>query len=481
MNPHQAPARPRARLRPQQTDAGRLQQRLLTWGLNAIFFICGICAWTFKLKGNGSAEGGLLPYSPLQMLIPLLGLATLPWVLALHRGRIPRLAVPRLSAACFLAGPVLIILGVAMHLRGDASKDALLYIIRWMMPVSFLFFYAVARRHGASPLALVLGLAGGAVVTAFAVQLNRSAGINLLLTTPYGGRDAGYLNHPNQYGILCSTTAPVILYFLHTRRRLLGSTWLPRLGAILLLLVYLLCLFQNLSKTNIALFLLTLFFGSLALALNNPRKVVGTMGLALGLAVFLACTVGLALDALQSVSPRAVNTLEAAFFNPAEAKSVEQREVVWDAAVSSIKARPLTGLGPGKAFNVLGLDHAHNLLLQSYLDAGLPGFLGICLVVLGVFWRTAELLRAEFSRRGELADVRMLRLLSSLAAVTYILANMMSDSFSAATMPSFLFFAVIAFSPESETAPPAPGSPQPPAAGRRRSLHAGRMTEADAV
>lgn len=465
-----APARSHAR----PTEAAQLQQFLVRHIFHAILFVCGNCAWVFKLKGDGSSEGGLLPYSPLQVLIPLLGMAALPCLLARYRG-LPPLVAPKLSAAWLALGMALIIAGAAQHLRGGIAKEAALYMVRWLLPAGFLVFYTVSRSTGAAPLALLLGLVCGACVSAVSVAAVQYLGAPLPVSLPIVSRWSGYLNHPNQYGILCSTTAPVILYLYHSRRRLLRCT------APLLLPVYLLCLYQNLSKTNIVLFFFALFIGSLALALKNPRKLVGTIGLALGLAIFLACTVGFALDALRDVSPKAEKTLEDALFNPSEAKSVDSRAEVWETAVRSIKAHPITGLGPGQAFNVLGLDHAHNLLLQLYLDAGLPGFLGACLVILGVFWRAAELLRAEIFARGEITDERMLRLLSSLATVIYILANSMSDSFSTATMPSFLFFAVLAFSPESDGQPQTLISSRRAGDGLRRSPHAGRLTSADAV
>lgn len=439
-----------------QSDAARLQQSLVRLGLNTILFVCGLCAWVFKLKGDGSVEGGLLPYSPLQVLIPLLGIAAVPWLLIWYGGRLPHLLVRRPSSVWLGLGIVLIVLGTAVHLRGGGAKDAALFIMRWLLPVGFLLFFAVTRTQRVSPLALLLGLAGGAVLSAVSVEAYRSLGISLPVSAPMAGRYGGYLSHPNQYGILCSTTAGIIIFFYHSRHR-----WL-RAGALLLPPVYLLCLFQNLSKTNIVLFFLSLFLCSLAVSLKNPRKLLATFALAAGLTLFLALTIGLAFNSLRDVSPKAAKVLEDAFFNPAEAKSVDSREVIWETAIRHIKEHPFVGLGPGKSPDALGIDHAHNVLLQLYLDAGLTGFIGICFVILAVFWRNAELLWAEITAREEIDDVRMLRLVSGISMIIYLLANAMSDCFSTATMPAFMFFAALAFAAE----PPPAASPARRGGGR---------------
>ena len=226
--------------------------------------------------------------------------------------------------------------------------------------------------------------------------------------------------------------------------------------SLLLLPVWLVCLFQNLSKTNIPLFCVALLAGSLALALKNPRKLLGTFALVLGIAVFVASTATFALDTIQTISPKGMRTLEDAFLNPTESKTVDQRGVIWDTAINYLKDHPVVGLGPGKSLELLGIEHAHNALLQSFLDGGLPGFLGLCCVIIGVFLRVGELLRAEYFAAGKITDERMLPLLSSLGAATYVCANMMSDCFSTATMPAFIFFAVFAFSAAAEAPREAP-------------------------
>lgn len=439
---------PSARLRRgmHMSESARLQQQLLRFGLHAALFLCGLCAWIFKLKGDGSSEGGMLPYSPLQMLIPLLGMAALLWLACLCGGGLPRLTVRTPSARCLQIGIGLIVLGAALHLRGGGAKEAALFIVRWMLPMGFLLFFTLARLYGASPLALLLGLVGGAVLTALSVEAVRQFGVGLPISAGDLGRDSGYLNGPNQYGILCSTTSPILLFFYHSRWR-----WL-RIGSLLLLPLYLLCLFQNLSKTNIILFFLTLLAGSLALSIRNPRKLAATAALAMGVAVFLALTLGVAMSALSDISPKAAKTLEDAAFNPTEARSLDTREEVWNGALEIIRAHPITGLGPGKTLDALGIPHAHNMFLQLYIDAGFAGLVGMLFVTFAVLWRTSELLSEEFRRRTPTTDAQLLQLLSSLALVTYVCANSMSDSFSTATMPVFMFFAALAFSPAKNAA-----------------------------
>jgi len=445
-------------------SAQQLQQQLLRFGLHGTLFLCGLCAWIFKLKGDGSAEGGLLPYSPLQMLIPLLGMLALLWLACIYGGGLPRLTTGTPSARCLQIGIGLMVLGASLHLRGSGGKEAALFIVRWLLPPAFLLFYVLTRYYRASPVALLLGLAGGAVLSALSVEAVRNAGVGFPISAPVAGRYGGYLNHPNQYGILCSVTAPILLFFYHSRSRL------AHLASVFLLPVYLLCLFQNLSKTNIFLFFVALVAGSLALSLKNPRKLLGTLAMTVGLAVFLVLIAGLAMNTLNDYSPKAAKTLENALLDPTEARSVDSRQEVWDTALHIIRDRPLFGLGPGKSLDALGIAHAHNMLLQAYLDAGLAGFVGMCLVVLGILGRAVELLRAELRSRGEISDEQRLRLLSGLALVIYLFANSMSDSFSTATMPVFMFFAAITFAPEkTDASDPESNAPSAiPLRGERR-------------
>jgi hypothetical protein len=80
-----------------------------------------------------------------------------------------------------------------------------------------------------------------------------------------------------------------------------------------------------------------------------------------------------------------------------------------------------------------------------YLDGGLPGAVGVVLVVLGVFWRGLQLIGQGMNRRHVLDDERVMRTLSGVAIMIYVIANTMSDSFGTATMPVFVTFAAFAF------------------------------------
>lgn len=43
---------------------------LLRFTIGLTFFLCGLLVWVFKLKGSRDDEDGLLPFSPLQVLLP---------------------------------------------------------------------------------------------------------------------------------------------------------------------------------------------------------------------------------------------------------------------------------------------------------------------------------------------------------------------------------------------------------------------------
>ena len=135
---------------PALPDAVRLQRLFVRHGFNAMLFLCGVFAWVFKLKGDGSAEGGMLPFSPLQVLLPLLGLLSLVAFLTRSGGKFPQLLVAKRSALLFSLGVALIIFGAALHLRGGLPKETVMHIIRWLLPACFLLFYTLAREQGGS-------------------------------------------------------------------------------------------------------------------------------------------------------------------------------------------------------------------------------------------------------------------------------------------------------------------------------------------
>ena len=180
-------------------------------------FSCGFFAWIFKPR-YGFFGDPIIPYSPLQVGLPLLGVGAVIYILLATRTVAFRLLRPSISSALLLTGIGLVILGASVHIRpGPDSSEAFMFLFRWLLPFFALAFLLLTRLAGVSAQPLLLGFLAGAAFSAVAVELKR-LGLELPVSQTTAGRFGAFLNHPNQYGILISTTAPLIVYYVHQPR-----------------------------------------------------------------------------------------------------------------------------------------------------------------------------------------------------------------------------------------------------------------------
>lgn len=376
--------------------------------------------------------------TPLQALIPLAGLCALAVILLQYGSRIPRIIRPSSGSSWLLLGCGFILLGAGVHLQGgDLAKDTVVFLSRWSMPFFFLLLIWILMRLGGTIPAIFYGLIAGAALSVLGVILAR-AGLNLPAGLMGEGRASGFTGHPNQYGIIASGTAPFLVYFLRSSRRSEQVFGVVGLG------LYVLVLFQALSKTNLILFPLALILTFLASSLNRRGAFLHSLFLVAMLAGVLGTLAVLGLGVARELAPREMQTVEKTFEDPLNAKTIQQREDVWEEVFESLKKHPIIGLGPGWSENNLVLTHAHNLYVQMYVDAGLAGFVGILCVTLAVLLRSWEALRTR--RSGEdIADDGRIQVMASVALVVSLLGNSMSSSLTIGTMTVFVVLLGIAF------------------------------------
>ena len=420
------------------------------------FFLCGLFIWIFKLKGSRNEDEGLLPFSPMQVLLPLLGVTCLAVLLLQGRGRLALPMVRGGPTLFFCAGITCICLGALPHVANATyGREAAFFIARWMMPFMYFCFFLLARRLGVPWRPLLYGIALGALLSVIAVELARYG-----LPIPVRRDDArfgAFLSHPNQYGIVVSVTTPLIVFFLRSRRlgeKLLGLAMIP---------LYLLCLFQSLSKTNIILFFLALTASALLLVARDPRKLAGMLVALALLAAGMVAAGFVGLEIIYQLAPRNAKYFEDAVLNTSESRALVSREEIWEDAIDHIRSHPYLGLGPGRTHDELLNTHAHNLFLQMWLDAGVAGEAGLLLVVFSVLWRAGQVIRPALQRGGTPTDEQVMQMLAGVAIVDYVIANSLSDSFSTATMPVFVLFAAFAFCLKPAPRPPALAAAPPPA------------------
>ncbi len=404
-------------------------------------FAVGFFSWMFKGRRGGSTEGNeLLPFSPLQILIPLLGIFALAVFIMGTRGHFPKVFESTVASWLFSLGILIICVGAIVHIgNGTYRKEAIMYIVRWMMPFAFLLFLTLAQKYEVGWRPLAYGLAVGVFMSIVVVEAYRAGMTWLPVDRKTEGRFGGLFSHPNQYGIAFATTAcvPVCLWMSRVAKL--------RLLAVVMLPLYLVTIFQHMSKTNIILFGVCIFACFVVLSLHSTAKTVATLGTSIAAAAIAAILGYFALELMFQFAPKDAQVISNAVFNPGEVRSMDVREDVWDEAWRYVQSNPYMGYGPGWASENLMRNHAHNLFLQMEIDTGIVGTVGMALLVLGCLWRFCELVGQAFRAPSRMSESFLMRLCSGVAVIIYIAGNALSDSFGTATIPLFCVFASYAF------------------------------------
>lgn len=411
------------------------------WIIWFSMFLVGVFAWMFKGRRGGSTEGNeLLPFSPLQILIPLLGVLALAVFIMSTRGHFPKIFEPSVASWLFGLGILIICVGAVVHIgNAEYRREAVMYIVRWMMPLAFLMFLTLAQKYEIGWRPLAYGLACGVFMSVVIVEAYRAGVTWLPVDRKTEGRFGGLFSHPNQYGIAAATTSCVLVCLWKS------GVWKLRVLAAIMTPLYLGTLLQSMSKTNIVLFALCVFFCVLVLSLHSVAKTVAAIGISVA-AVAIAAVLGyFALELMFQFAPKDAQLISDAIFDPGGVKSMDVREDVWDEAWRYVKSNPWMGYGPGWASDNLEKNHAHNLFLQMEIDTGVIGTFGMILLVLGCLGRALELVGQAFRAPSRMSESFLMRLCSIVSVVIYISGNAMSDSFGTATIPSFCIFASYAF------------------------------------
>ena len=337
-------------------------------------------------------------------------------------------------AACLLVWSVLSLYGAPQPLRGAR------YILS--LTGAFAFYVLIGgaitqRRVETFVDLLAVGLATTCVLSLLAYE------IGPLRSMIFGTSDraAGLFKNPNQFGIAISTTLPGVLALILATRR-----WRRRRILIAALLV--LGLVASGSKTNLLLAWATTVTMLVAHAIVTRRGAAR----ARLILVYLACAIGFAvlgIAALSVLNPRALLILERFFSPEGEVESLYTRSLLWTYSFEQVQADPFLGEGAGQNIDIFyraaDVSHSHNVLLDYMRTLGVPGLVGITIMIgTVVLLCVMSMWAAVFLRRGH-AFGRLVCFGASLAALSYTASNMTSDSFGPSTSLFFWFFAFLAF------------------------------------
>lgn len=309
------------------------------------------------------------------------------------------------------------------------------------------------RRVGLYVEVLAMGLAATAVVSLLAYEVQ---GLHDII---FKGTDraAGFFKNPNQFGMAISTTMPAVMALALAERQ-------RRPLRVACLILMFLGLLASGSKTNLILAwasVLAVVCGHSWIFHTGARR-FGMLALSL---VGSLAVAGSGVLVLTILNPRALAILSEFFGGEGQVDSLLTRNFLWTYSLDQFLAHPVLGQGAGQPIDIFyreaDVAHSHNVLLDYMRTLGAPGLLAVGVMigtVAAVCLQSAG--RALRSASGAPAD-RLICLGLSLGSLTYVVANMSSDSFGPSTSPIFWVFAYLSFAARNLMRPlPAPVIPR---------------------
>lgn len=254
-------------------------------------------------------------------------------------------------------------------------------------------------------------------------------------------RAAGFFKNPNQFGMVISTVLPAMAALLIADR-----THSYIRGACLLLL--LLGLVASGSKTNLLIstgsFLCLLCAHSM-IAYSGAKRIA-----MLGISIMTSgLLVAIGVAVLASLNPRALDILSAFLSQEGEVDSLMTRSFLWAYSLDQFLDHPLFGQGAGQQIDVFyrqaDVSHSHNVLLDYARSLGAPGVLGIVVVLGAVLVVSASSLWTALRTDAGDPKGRLICVGLALGCLSYISANMLSDSFGPSTSPFFWILVYLSF------------------------------------
>lgn len=274
-------------------------------------------------------------------------------------------------------------------------------------------------------------------------------------------RAAGLFKNSNQFGMTISTTIPAIMGLILARRQRRGLR-------VACLLVMFLGLIASGSKTNLILAWISILamFCGYSIVVHTGAKRIVLLALCLIGSVGVA---GLGIVALNLLNPRALVIMTKFLSSDGEVDSLMTRSFLWAYSFDQFVTHPLLGQGAGQRIDIFyraaDVSHSHNVLLDYMRTLGAPGLVGVSIMIgTMVVLCLMSIGQALGSKRTASSATRLICLGLSISSLTYILANMSSDSFGPSTSPFFWLFFYLA---AAARRPMLPGSPEASGASRR--------------
>jgi O-antigen ligase len=246
-------------------------------------------------------------------------------------------------------------------------------------------------------------------------------------------RAFGFFKNPNQFGMALSTVLPIALANSVGRSRGRGAHVFC-LGLLLFGLV------ACGSKTNLLISSLTMVLMLCAystVAFSGARRIY-MIGLSI---VATAVLVAGGLVLLNLFNPRALRLMLAFFGQDSELHSLVSRSQLWQYSLDQFSISPFLGQGAGQPIIIFYRDeavpHSHNVLLDYLRTLGVPGCAGLLIILGTAVAMSVATAVAALRAEGAEPRYRILSIGLSVGCLSYIAANMSSDSMGPSTSPFF--------------------------------------------
>lgn len=257
----------------------------------------------------------------------------------------------------------------------------------------------------------------------------------------YYGTDRSYatFKNPNQYGMVLSTTLPLIIAFA------VVTSGRMQITAAVSALAMLLGLILSGSKANLLLTAANIMVLSMLMVVVYFRGQRRYLALSV-VAVLGICTLAAGIWAMTILNPRAFDLLTAFLDADRSVPSLNSRQHIWAVSWEVFVANPIFGEGAGQTIQVEPdgefFSHSHNILLDYARTLGAPGLTGmalLCGTVVG--FAILSILAIVLLRPGN-PGLRCLTIGAALGSINYVAANSSSESFGPSTS---VFFWLVLF------------------------------------
>lgn len=239
-------------------------------------------------------------------------------------------------------------------------------------------------------------------------------------------RYQGLFDHESQLSVMIAVMIPLIIAEIAVAKTLVSRwAWI----ALLVVAFYTSVRVGSKTALFIALGYALLFYVIAHARLQSVLKNVFLMGVVLVLMIFLGIYGVSIISAIDPITgAKVARIFEQGVENYA---TIQSRSELWSVAIEQGKRHWLIGTGAGE--QILGVQHAHNLVLDYFRGIGVFGAIAVILLCACIVWRTIrKTFEVILAKTVTPMDIRILACFT--AATIYVLCNQLSNSFGPATI-----------------------------------------------